>query len=99
MSSLFSLIKATSAGAILFDRATLSIAMGSGTTMGVGVAQGVDNYRSMLDSSLVEILAGNFVWYGSDIAFVVGTLLSTAGVAVSTLRWFQARHLFNGEDE
>lgn len=76
---------------MISDKATLSIAVGGGTTVGVGVAKGAENYQSMLNSSLPDILSGNFVWYGSDIAFVIGTALSAIGIAVTIMRWLYPR--------
>lgn len=85
MSFFFSIGKTSSP--VLTDKATMSIAVGSGTTVGVGVAKGVENYQSMLNSSFADIIAGNFTWYGSDIAFVVGTSLSILGIALTAARW------------
>lgn len=76
---------------VLTDKATMSIAVGSGTTVGVGVAKGVENYQSMMNSSLADIIAGNFTWYGSDIAFVIGTSLSIIGIALTAARWLYPR--------
>ncbi|SHO54395.1 hypothetical protein VQ7734_00109 [Vibrio quintilis] len=71
----------------------MSIAIGSGTGVGVSVANGAENYQSMLSSSLTDILAGNFVWYGADIAFVVGTGLSVIGIGVSVARMIMAKRM------
>ncbi|QMV16665.1 hypothetical protein [Vibrio spartinae] len=85
--SLFS-FKTGHGGAVISEKATMSIAVGSGTGVGVSVAQGAENYQSMMNSSLHDILTGNFVWYGSDIAFLIGTTLSVIGIGITLVRLF-----------
>ncbi|SJN58900.1 hypothetical protein VR7878_03107 [Vibrio ruber DSM 16370] len=94
--NLFS-IRSDAGGTIVSEKATMSIAVGSGTGVGVSVAKGAENYQSMLNSSLHDILAGNFVWYGSDIAFVIGTVLSVVGIGVTLARLIISRT--GGADE
>lgn len=84
------------AGAVVTDKATVSIAVGSGTGVGVSVAKGAENAQSMLNSSVADIMAGHFTFYGSDIAFIVGTSLSVIGIALTLARWLYPKSPFQG---
>lgn len=73
------------------DKSTVAIAVGSGTTIGVSTAKSAQSVQSLLNSSLSQILAGDFTWYGSDIAFVLGSAISIVGIVVTVMRWLFPR--------
>jgi hypothetical protein len=65
------------------------IASGSGiavSTAGI-VASKANN--SLLNSSVANILNGNFTWYGSDIATIAGISLSFAGIIFGAFQWYR----------
>ncbi|HIF9483141.1 hypothetical protein IHC92_18270 [Photobacterium damselae subsp. damselae] len=70
----------------MLDRPTLAISTGTGTVVGIGASKSVENVQSLLNSNLDQIIHGHFTWYGSDIAMVLGVLLSVAGIAVTIYR-------------
>ena len=68
---------------IVHDRASLLIAGGGISGASAGVVSSSRNLQSMLNSSLYDIINGNFLWYGADIAFIVGTFFSVVGVGLT----------------
>lgn len=75
------------------DKTTVAMAVGTGTTIGVSSAKSAQSAQSLLNSSIAQIVSGEFTWYGSDIATVAGILLSLAGVIVTIWRIRSAKRI------
>lgn len=42
--------------------------------VGTGMKKSLENTQSLLDSTLTQILSGDFILYGSDITTVIGSI-------------------------
>lgn len=71
---------------VLSDRASLMIFGGGVSGVSAGAMTSPENLQSMLNSSIYDIIHGNFAWYGADIAFIVGTLFSLIGVSLTVYK-------------
>lgn len=77
------------------DKATIAIATGTGTTVGVSAAKSAQSAQSLLNSSLSQILAGDYTLYGSDIATIAGIVMGALGIVVTLYRIRVTKRLAN----
>ncbi len=52
-----------------------------------GVSSSLKNTKSLFNSSIDQILSGDFVWYGSDVNTIIVSVVLVANVVVAYRRW------------
>jgi hypothetical protein len=56
-------------------------------TVAQGVSSSLKNTKSLFNSSIDQIMSGDFVWYGSDVNTIIVSIVLVANVTVAYRRW------------
>lgn len=63
-----------------------------------GVSKSMENTKSMLSSSIEQILSGDFVLHGSDVTSLLGSIFLVLNVWLAYRRWLFERKQSNELD-
>jgi hypothetical protein len=61
--------------------------------VGTSTAQAKVNTQSLLQSSIEQIVSGDFIWYGSDITTLFGSMFLVANFVIGFLRYRSDKQL------
>lgn len=76
------------------SEATIPVTVGT-ATVAHGVNSSLQNTESLFNSSLDQILAGDFMWYGSDVNTIVVSVVLVVNVVVAYRRWANEKNKSN----